>query len=428
MYVRHGAGFTNRLLIHDHLNRLTKGVHGDTGPIEYFIEQLGYGLFPWIALAPVALGSWLLLARDGGEDPAARRRRDTAVLVGLWFASSFTLYSAMITKFHHYILPAVPPAAILIGALLDRMLGDSSAAQPASPLQRRLPRIALALLAPVPLVLGAAGLRGDPRGVLPPDLPASQQALWVLQNPWPTWSCVALLAFGLACLGAAVFLHLRAGDRLPSAPDERALGAGLFAGAVLCAFVGRDLSWTTAKRPAGNERLIDLFVYNYERPWPANFDYRPILSGFAIVMVVLVALAAVRLLRPVLTQAIVGLAVAFAVFAVDVYMVDLTPHWSQRALIKRYYRARKSAADPLVAWQMNWKGENFYTGNRVAVFVNLNNKEITDWIDANKGKTAFFLLEHSRLGRFKTMVGKRKVQELSTVRDNNKFILVRVGL
>ena len=59
MYVRHGAGFTNRLLIHDHLNRLTKGVHGDTGSIEYFIEQLGYGMFPWIALAPLALGSWL---------------------------------------------------------------------------------------------------------------------------------------------------------------------------------------------------------------------------------------------------------------------------------------------------------------------------------------------------------------------------------
>jgi len=428
MYVRHGAGFTNRLLVHDHLNRLTKGVHGDTGAVEYFVEQLGYGLFPWVALAPLALGSWLLLAREPGSEPAAQRRRDTAVLIGLWFAAAFTLYSAMITKFHHYILPAVPPAAILIGGLLDRMLGEPSEAQRAQPLARKLPVVALALLAPVPLVLGVAGLRGNPRGVLPEGLAASQQSVWVLQNGWPGWLCGALIALGLGCLGAALVLHLRARGDVTPQPDERALGAGLLAGALICAFVGRDLSWTTAKRPAGNERLIDLFVYNYERPWPAHLDYRPILSGFAVVMVVLVGFAAVRALRPVLTHAIVGLAVAFTVFAVDVYMIDLTPHWSQRALIERYYRERKGAQDPLVAWQMNWKGENFYSGNRVAVFVNLNNKEITEWLDKNAGKTAYVLLEHTRLSRFKTMVGKRKVEELTTVRDNNKFILVRVGL
>ena len=60
MYVRHGAAFTDRLLIHDHINRLTSGVHGDNGSIQYFIWQLGYGVFPWIALVPAALGSWLL--------------------------------------------------------------------------------------------------------------------------------------------------------------------------------------------------------------------------------------------------------------------------------------------------------------------------------------------------------------------------------
>ena len=80
-------------------------------------------------------------------------------------------------------------------------------------------------------------------------------------------------------------------------------------------------------------------------------------------------------------------------------MVDLTPHWSQRELMARYYHERKNANEPLVAWQMNWKGENFYTGNRVAVFVDLNNKEFTTWIDKNKGKTAFVVLEHSRLSR-----------------------------
>src|SRR6185312_9736058 len=101
-YVRHGRGFTDRILIHDHINRLTSGVHGDNGTIQYFIWQLGYGMFPWVALIPVALALWLG-ARERG------RQRDALHVLGLWFAVSFTLFSAMTTKFHHYILPAVPP-------------------------------------------------------------------------------------------------------------------------------------------------------------------------------------------------------------------------------------------------------------------------------------------------------------------------------
>ena len=34
-------------------------------------------------------------------------------------------------------------------------------------------------------------------------------------------------------------------------------------------------------------------------------------------------------------------------------MLDLPPHWMQANLIERYYRDRKSAEEPLVAWQMN---------------------------------------------------------------------------
>jgi hypothetical protein len=53
---------------------------------------------------------------------------------------------------------------------------------------------------------------------------------------------------------------------------------------------------------------------------------------------------------------------------------------------------------------------------------------VTEWLDKNKGMNAFFVLEHGRLGRFRTMVGKRPVKELTTVRDNNKFVLVKVGV
>jgi hypothetical protein len=111
-----------------------------------------------------------------------------------------------------------------------------------------------------------------------------------------------------------------------------------------------------------------------------------------------------------------------------VYMVDLTPHWSQRGLVDRYYRERKGPQDPLVAWQMNWKGENLYSGNRVAVFADLKNAEITAWFDKNKGKTAYLMLEHQRLSRLKGLLGSRSLEPLTNERDNNKFLLVRVQL
>ena len=117
--------------------------------------------------------------------------------------------------------------------------------------------------------------------------------------------------------------------------------AALLAGGLLVAFVGRDLSWVTAERPAGYERLIHLFVYNYDRPWPEHFDYRAILTGFTVVASLLVMGAAIRALRPVLTLSLVGVATLFSLWCLDVYMIDLSPHWGQRELIDRYYAQRK---------------------------------------------------------------------------------------
>lgn len=427
MFVRHGPAFTDRIIVHDHLNRLTKGVHGDNGSVQYFIEQLGYGMFPWIALLPAAFATFVVLRGNDEvtrepEAHATRIQRELITLLSVWFIATFTLFSAMTTKFHHYIFPAVPAASILSGLVLDRMLGNARFSGRAG-----LPAALLAILAPLPLVLGVGGLFGDLRGILPADLSMAERAVWGLQNPAPTAYCAAFIAAGLIALLVAQrgVRRVNGEGTTPSAARDVA-PAALIAGAVLCAFVGRDLSWVTSERPAGYERLIHLFVYNYDRPWPVQFDYRAILTGFAVVATLLFLGAAIRAIRPVLTLSIVGVAALFSLWCLDVYMIDLSPHWGQRELIDRYYSQRKSPKEPLVAWQMNWKGENFYTGNRVPVFVSLNNKELEDWLSRNAGTRAFFVLEHKRLDRFKRMLGsKRKVDVLSTERDNNKFVLVR---
>jgi 4-amino-4-deoxy-L-arabinose transferase-like glycosyltransferase len=416
MYGRLGPFFTDRLLIHDHINRLASGVHGDTGSIQYFLQQLGYGLFPWIGLAPLGFIAYrAICGRDG--DPAQRR---TSILIALWMATSFTLFNAMITKFHHYIFPAVPPLSLLIGIALERVLGERDA-----DLRKERWAVALAGLAPVPLVIGTAGLFGDVRGVIPEGVGTAQRLLWVQENGLALPLALAIIAIGLGLLYLAMQQVDAFSNGWRATPAQAAVGAALFSGAFLTGFAGRDLGWDNTGKPAGQERLIDLFVYNYERPFPDHFNYHPTLSGFAVVAFALILLASVVQLRKVGIYALIATSFWFGVWSLDVHMVDLSPHWGQRELIKRYYELRKSDDEPLVAWQMNWKGENLYTGNRTHVYVDLDNKAVEKWMTEHKGSEAYFVLEHSRLGNFRRMLGARKVDELSTVRENNKFILVR---
>ena len=417
MYARLGPAFVERILIHDHVNRLTSGVHGDNATVQYFIWQLGYGMFPWSGLMPLALGAWLR-APQAALAAVERTRRDTALMLGLWFAVSFTLFSAMTTKYHHYILPAVPPAAVLIGLALDRLLP----AHAFSPARASLLRAAALLVAPALLVLGFAGLVGDVRGVLPTDLPSAERASWVFAHAWPRAACVLLL---LAGVGAFALAGLQ-GQRKQSAAPALMLAA--LSSGVLLAFIGRDLSWHVPGSVPGSARLIHLFIYKYGRAWPEQFDYRAILFGFSITAVLLSLASIWQRLRSRSAQGMLGLALCFSAFCLHVYMVDLTPHWSQAKLIQRYYAQRASEQEPLLAWQLNWKGENFYSGNRVHAFAELDNTALLSWANANAGRRVFIVLEIGRLESLKRVLAPRHISTLSTVWECNKYLLVRTTL
>ncbi len=441
MFIRHGPPFTDRLLVHDHLNRLASGVHGDTGSLEYFLEQMGYGMFPWVALAPAAIGLWLwrtppnaLGAQPGTAGPYRTMdaspegrlvgpERQLVLILSMWFLGAFTLFNAMVTKFHHYIFPAEPAIAILVGLVLERIYG------PVLARRHELVAFLVAAASAAIAVLGVGALWGDLRGVIPEGVEAPEIPTWVLSHgPSPAigWT---LVVGGIALFALAVVYHSRKSEEPPEPRWIAAShGALALAGAGVLAFVGRDLSWVTDARPQGYERLIQLFVYNYGRPWPTQFDYRPILTGFAVVATALTLAMGARRLRGVAARALVALALVFTAWSVDIYLVDLAPHWGQREIIERYYELRDGPEDPIVAYQMNWKGENFYTGNHVAAFVDLDNRRIREWIDQHRGTRAFFVLEHGRLGALRSLVPGREVVTHSTERENNKFVLAEVRL
>ncbi len=84
----------------------------------------------------------------------------------------------------------------------------------------------------------------------------------------------------------------------------------------------------------------------------------------------------------------------------------------------------------LVAYQMNWKGENFYTGNHVPAFVSTGST-FTTWLKKKRdegAKVMYFITEHGRIGGLKSEVAAKSYREVTDKVLCNKFILVRAEL
>jgi 4-amino-4-deoxy-L-arabinose transferase-like glycosyltransferase len=444
MYYRHGAAFTDRLIFHDMYKRAMTHVHdtneGDDVSFRFYIWQLGYALFPWTGLVPAGLVWW-----TRRRDDASGGQGDVSVFLAMWFVFAFALFTAMLTKFHHYIFPAVPPAAMLTGILVDRMLGEGSLAKPGgTPLTFKLLPISLSGARLPNLVSYLAGMGisalltvygfinifpGSISGYRANDLSVAPPSM-LLGIP-----CIVV---GIAMAIAVVWkLGCPADEPVGESPEEARprkhedlmLGGVGIAAAIVVALCGRDLAAKTDSSDiVGQARLIHLFTYNYRRLWPDTLDWSGLLEAFAIVCSALCLFLIIRRVRRHVAVLLIATSLIWAVWGLDVYLVKASPHWGQREVIEEYFKMRGNAEEPIVAYQMNWKGENFYTGNRIPAFVS-SGTTFTNWIkqQQDKGiKTIWFVTEHSRTSALKNEAGSPKVFETVTdKRLNNKFCLIK---
>jgi 4-amino-4-deoxy-L-arabinose transferase-like glycosyltransferase len=424
MYVRHGPPFTDRLIFHDMFNRAFHHVHdtneGDDTSIRFYLWQLGYALFPWTGLAPAGLMWWM----RGGDTPEQRRRADAALLFFMWFLFTFALFTYMGTKFHHYILPGVPPLAMLIGLVLDDMLGDRPV-----PTGTALVKYSVAMTGGVTLlVLGVSWAQPGSFMGTKPDGALPGPSLGV---------AIPAIVVGGGFVALAVWLARDVGRWKAGAADfarvhtSRMMGVLSVAGGLLLVLVGRDLviKPENADQP-GAIRLLHLFTYNYRRPWPDSLDFSAPLAAFTVVAIaVLLALGAQRARRHAVA-AWCALGLVWGVWGLDVYMIKTAPHWGQHEAIAAYYADRSSPDDVLVAYQMNWKGENFYTGNRIPAFVSTG-ATFTSWLKKKKDegvKVMYFITEHGRISGMKNEVAAKSYREITDKNLCNKFVVVRAEL
>ncbi|HEY2517330.1 MAG TPA: glycosyltransferase family 39 protein [Polyangiaceae bacterium] len=432
MYLRHGPPFTDRLIFHDMFNRALHHVHdtneGDDTSLRFYVWQLGYALFPWTGLAPLGLVYWLRRS-----DSAEHGKADVAVFLFSWFLFAFFLVTFMGTKFHHYIFPAVPAVAMLVGVVLEQMLEGEEPM-----VQSSRATYLVGTFAGVLLVLAGVAR----------TLPGSIFGTKELHGELATASIplgVFMAAAGAVMIGAFVVLFRKnealpgpsstlpppAGEDLRTSHERVMIGAAAVAGALALALVGRDL----ILKPEGSDqpgaiRLLQLFTYNYKRAWPESLDFSAILSAFTgIGVLALLGLASWKWRRHA-AYLFVAVAAAWAFWGLDVYMVKTAPHWGQHEAIQAYYDRRTGPEEPLIAYQMNWKGENFYTGNHVPAFVSTG-ATFTNWLKSQREKgtkVMFFITEHSRIGGLKSEVQAKKYEEITDKVLNNKFVVVRAEL
>jgi len=159
-----GQAFVDVFLLNHNLQRFTSTIHRHPGPFYYYVPIALLGLAPWSGLVGPAF------ARIRPRTSGAER------LVLLWFLVPFVFFSLAGSKLPGYILPCLPPLALLMGRLADTWTreGAGSGGRVAS-----LVGLAVsACVAAAPLVLRG---QGDPH--------------WRALGPLGAWSLIVAFLF-----------------------------------------------------------------------------------------------------------------------------------------------------------------------------------------------------------------------------------------
>jgi 4-amino-4-deoxy-L-arabinose transferase-like glycosyltransferase len=163
-----GRRFLDVFILNHNIERFTSTIHHHAGPVWFYVPVLLAGLFPWSGLSVPAL-----VRIEPRES-----RRDLFVL--LWLVLPLVFFSLAGSKLPGYILPCVPPLAILMGRTADRMVTEGP-----TPERQLSGRVA----ALVGLVLGALV------AAAPAYLFSRHEPLWRSAIPLAAWAVAVAFLF-----------------------------------------------------------------------------------------------------------------------------------------------------------------------------------------------------------------------------------------
>ena len=126
MALYRGKPWINELIVINNLARFGSGEQDQAvGGFAYYVRTLGVAALPWSAALPAALWSATRRLRSSSSDQpdapgASAATRGAAVrrFALLWAVATLALLTYSVTKYYHYLLPVLPPLALLVGLWL----------------------------------------------------------------------------------------------------------------------------------------------------------------------------------------------------------------------------------------------------------------------------------------------------------------------
>lgn len=441
MFFKDGQAWVNEYFEYHMGKRLAEGALGDRGTFDYFSSLLGVGMWPWAVLVPVAVAAILWTANNRTREGQVR------LLCGIWAVTGFALFAAAQTKFHHYVLPAVPALAILVAFWVDDAL------------EGRAGRVTLyALFAAALSLLVTRDLLGEPKQLI-------ELFIYRYDRPWPSgkpWyvdvsgefflfgvlGALALVAIAVparrvrpwafGALGAVALVHslwAANGYMQAAAPHwgQRELHRKYLA---MRAIHGVEIKYWSLRDLAdeweghGEEVRVESVL-------PDGFK-----AGLPMTVRILVPGAGVPGDQ-------IEMKGAVSRTGDDQFWIRLPA--AERAKLaplvargKKYAHGRKPwvqvDADRLIAWQLNWRGENFWSSGEIwgetpdthTVFINTNNEEFLKYVKdpSRVGRTFYVITEAPRATGLKNVLPTKRAKQTVEILDTscNKFTLLRFTL
>lgn len=239
LWLKGGADYFRVFFIDNHWHRFL-GKEGPTQDFFYYLPLIFGATAPWVLVVP--LGCWAAWRQWREAGPGARRFWN---YLGWWVGAMLVLLSVSRGKDNQYLLPLLPPLAVLCGAWVERSLAEGP-----------IPRWAMALMGlfAVALVLGAVLAPLAPilyfgklfPGCLLWSVGLGAVGAWTLRGLWfrrwrAIWTGLAILLVGLGFAGG-LFLERVLNDDKSTKPLVAVIRECLPPGATLW---GYDLNENT---------------------------------------------------------------------------------------------------------------------------------------------------------------------------------------
>ena len=116
MTAAHGTAYLERFFVAENLERFATARYNDPRPLWYYVPIVFGGLLPW---SPLMLVWWRPLRRVAAR---ARRIEPAEAWLALWALAPLVFYSLSVGKQPRYVLPVLPPLAILLARGVSRAL------------------------------------------------------------------------------------------------------------------------------------------------------------------------------------------------------------------------------------------------------------------------------------------------------------------